>query len=300
MGRCRMTSLPLLLGIWAVLLLVGAPPHGALALLYAPARGSIWDPSCIRIGGKTHCIAMHIGSNQSLNSQHGDYPYGLLYTADDGVHFRTVGPVAPEHWRGVGFFKAMISYLGPDPTDPSQPLFVMNHGTEGNTTAKPPSSGHDPGCPFASQCMRFLKSADLRNWQPLYSSHPDPQWCTLNLANLPTLSSHSHFRTWERHKGPSTLTPLASGPARQVHRWPHLVHRPLGRRDDAARPGHARWLGGFPDRHCPGPGRLWARDDAFRGWAQVRESCLTRLYLSPILRRIRIGVLLSEFFEGSG
>ena len=56
MGRCRMTSLPLLLGIWAVLLLVGAPPHGALALLYAPARGSIWDPSCIRIGGKTHCM----------------------------------------------------------------------------------------------------------------------------------------------------------------------------------------------------------------------------------------------------
>lgn len=45
-----------------------------------------------------------------------------------------------------------------------RPLFVMNHGTEGSSqhVNEPPPSAGDPGCPFASQCMRFLTSNDLR------------------------------------------------------------------------------------------------------------------------------------------
>eukprot|EP01052_Picozoa_sp_SAG31_P038864 SAG31_NODE_5273_length_2639_cov_1.587795_3_plen_165_part_00 len=118
-------------------------PIGA-GLLYAPPSGSIWDPSCIRVGGKTHCVAMHVGTNQTLDSEHGGYPYGLLYTADDGVHFETVGTVAPERWPSIGFFKAVLSYVGPDPENKSMPLFIMNHGTEGSSqhpNEPPPSAG---------------------------------------------------------------------------------------------------------------------------------------------------------------
>ena len=56
----------------------------AVSLLYAPPRGSIWDPSCIRVGGATHCVAMYVGPNQTLDNEHGGYPSGLLYSADQG------------------------------------------------------------------------------------------------------------------------------------------------------------------------------------------------------------------------
>ena len=157
-----------------LLLLLLLPPPPTQAMLYAPPRGSIWDPSCFRIGGQFHCVFMYIGQNQTLNAEFGGYPSGLLATSDDGVNFRTVAPVAYEKWKGVGFFKAFVSYVGPDSS--GQPQFVMNHGTEGNTTNRPPPSADDPGCPFASQCMRFLKSSNLLDWEPLYSQHPDPRW----------------------------------------------------------------------------------------------------------------------------
>ena len=95
----------LLLHQWALSL----PMHMASGMLYAPPTGSIWDPSCLRIGGRTHCIFMYSSGNSTVNGQHGGYPSGLLASADDGVHFRTIGQVAFEKWPGVGFFKAFVS-----------------------------------------------------------------------------------------------------------------------------------------------------------------------------------------------
>jgi len=157
----------------ATLLGLLSRPPTPQGLLYAPPTGSIWDPSCIRIGGRTHCIFMY---SSPAGADHGGYASGLLATAEDGVHFTTVGPVAPEAWVGVGFFKAFFAYLGPDAQ--GRPLFVMNHGTEGNTTNRPPPSAGDPGCPTDSQCLRWHKSNDLLHWTPLYTNHPDPSWYT--------------------------------------------------------------------------------------------------------------------------
>ena len=74
----------LLLHQWALSL----PMHMASGMLYAPPTGSIWDPSCLRIGGRTHCIFMYSSGNSTVNGQHGGYPSGLLASADDGVHWR--------------------------------------------------------------------------------------------------------------------------------------------------------------------------------------------------------------------
>ena len=167
------SEMRLLLPLFLLLLQCPLSPH---AMLYAPPQGSIWDPSCLRIGGQTHCVFMYISSNGTANSLHGGYPSGLLASANDGVHFRTVGQVAFEQWEGVGFFKAFVSYIGPDPAQPDKPLFVMNHGTEGNTTDRPPRSASDPGCPYDSQCLRWLRSNDMLNWSPMYTNSPDPRW----------------------------------------------------------------------------------------------------------------------------
>ena len=161
----------LLLRQWALSL----PMHMASGMLYAPPTGSIWDPSCLRIGGRTHCIFMYSSGNSTVNGQHGGYPSGLLASADDGVHFRTIGQVAFEKWPGVGFFKAFVSYIGPDPDHPDKPLFVMNHGTEGNATDRPARSPGDPGCPYDSQCLRWLQSNDMLHWTAMYTSSPDPR-----------------------------------------------------------------------------------------------------------------------------
>ena len=90
-----------------------------------------------------------------------------------------MGPIAFEKWAGISFYKAFVSYIGPDPDRPEQPLYIMNHGTSGNTTNKPPRSASDPGCPYHSQCLRWLRSNDLVNWTDMYTTSPDPQWYTV-------------------------------------------------------------------------------------------------------------------------
>ena len=60
------------------------------------------------------------------------------------------------------------------------PMFVMDHGTYGHVAG--PDDPHTPlggdrGCPDGTgQCLRFLKSKDLLNWEYMYTLHPDPKW----------------------------------------------------------------------------------------------------------------------------
>ena len=72
----RVGLLPLLLG------LLSRPPTPQ-GLLYAPPTGSIWDPSCIRIGGRTHCIFMY---SSPAGADHGGYASDAAATAHDVAH----------------------------------------------------------------------------------------------------------------------------------------------------------------------------------------------------------------------
>ena len=79
----------------------------------------------------------------------------LLATSSDGVHWQTDGVVNQERESATGnkFFKCFVGRCGD--------RFIMDHGV-----ARP--GGQD--------VLRFYESTDLRQWDYLFSSSPDPRW----------------------------------------------------------------------------------------------------------------------------
>ena len=164
------------------------------ALMFEPVSpGTIWDPSCFRYQSRYHCVSMYNSPNATANRLHGNYPSGLLFSAEDGVHFQQVAAVAAEQWDGIQFAKPFVRYLGTDSR--GVPQWVMNHGTGGNPQNKPPASAQLRGCPGSGQCMRWLRSVNgsLERWTPLYSSHPDPRWYEQNMWS----SDHQIQTRWD-------------------------------------------------------------------------------------------------------
>ena len=101
-------------GVWAAALL-----SLARGFLYQPQSGQIWDPSCFASvdGNRSYyCVAMYQKGGDPTNY----YTAGLLFASDDGVHWRTVGPVAPSA-NGTQWWKGFVLQL-PDGS------YVMDHG----------------------------------------------------------------------------------------------------------------------------------------------------------------------------
>lgn len=126
-----------------------APSLGAA--IYRPEKGAMWDPSVLWHNGTYHAFMMYNqeGTN-GLDAQH-----CLLATSVDGVHWQTEGVVNEEREASVGnkFFKCFVQRCGD--------RFIMDHGVAR-------ASGQD--------VLRFYESTDLRKWNYLSSSSPDPCW----------------------------------------------------------------------------------------------------------------------------
>ena len=111
----------------------------------------MWDPSIVWHNGKFHAFMMY--AKQGRNGL--EAGHCLLATSTDGVHWRTEGVVNEERELAAGnkFFKCFVGRCGD--------RFIMDHGV-----ARP--RGQD--------LMRWYESTDLRQWNYLFSSSPDPRW----------------------------------------------------------------------------------------------------------------------------
>ena len=123
----------------------------AQAMIYRPQKGAMWDPSVIWHDGKYYAFMMYNKEGRvGLDAKH-----CLLASSTDGVHWKDEGIVNEEREsaRGCRFFKCFVGRCGDK--------FIMNHGV-----ARP--EGQDT--------LRFYESPDLKQWNYLFSSHPDPRW----------------------------------------------------------------------------------------------------------------------------
>ena len=120
-------------------------------MIYRPVNGAMWDPSLIWFDGKYHAFMMY--SRDTANGF--DAGHCLKAVSDDGVHWRddTVVIEEPERQKGWKFFKCFVVRCGD--------RFIMNHGV-----ARP--EGQD--------LMRFYESKDLKTWNLISSTRPDPRW----------------------------------------------------------------------------------------------------------------------------
>lgn len=136
----------LLLGAFAVL--AATCP----AMVFRPQTGSMWDPSILWHDGRYYAFMMY--------DTEGDDAFCLLATSRDGVHWTNEGTIVSEHERvdGGSFFKCFVARCGD--------RFIMNHGV-GRC-----KDGHV----VRQDQMRFLQSKDLRHWEYLATTEPDPRW----------------------------------------------------------------------------------------------------------------------------
>ena len=124
-------------------------------LLYKPAIGAIWDPSCFALpNGTYYCVCMYRPSS-SLKSL---YTSGFLPRSADGVNWSDVGHIAPSG-PGLQWFKRFVLTL----KDIPEPLFVLNHGVDQDEK---------------QSALRTLTSSDLLNWTMVGTSQPDSRWYT--------------------------------------------------------------------------------------------------------------------------
>jgi len=118
------------------------------ALMYRPDSGSIWDPSVFYHKGKYHAFMMYNqDGDDGLQAKH-----CLYITSEDGVHWKDEKVVLEER-EGLRFFKCFVGRCGE--------RFIMNHGV---------------ARPECQDTLRFYESADLNQWEYLFSSNPDPTW----------------------------------------------------------------------------------------------------------------------------
>ena len=126
-------------------------PFADLAHALPSAAGAMWDPSIVWHNGKFYAFMMY--AKQGRNG--GEAGHCLLATSTDGVHWQTEGVVNEERELAAGnkFFKCFVGRCGD--------RFVMDHGV---------------ARPRRQDLMRCYESADLRQWNYLFSSSPDPHW----------------------------------------------------------------------------------------------------------------------------
>ncbi|MHC4061115.1 MAG: hypothetical protein ACYSUC_09865, partial [Planctomycetota bacterium] len=123
----------------------------AQAMIYRPEKGAMWDPSVIWHDGKYYAFMMYNkDGREGLKAKH-----CLVASSTDGVHWKDEDIVIEEREsaRGCRFFKCFVARCGDK--------FIMNHGV-----ARP--EGQDT--------LRFYESPDLKQWNYLFSSHPDSRW----------------------------------------------------------------------------------------------------------------------------
>ncbi|MBL9215339.1 MAG: hypothetical protein JNG83_07680 [Opitutaceae bacterium] len=143
------TLLARMLGLPLLCLVLGAPLG---AMIFRPDKGSMWDPSVIWHEGRYYAFMMY--------DTEGDDAYCLLATSRDGVHWENEGTIVDEHARenGASFFKCFVAKIGDK--------FIMNHGV----------GRFQGGRQLPQDTMRFHQSKDLRHWEYITSTHPDPRW----------------------------------------------------------------------------------------------------------------------------
>lgn len=123
------------------------------AMIYKPKTGSMWDPSVIWHDGRYYAFMMYNrDGNNGLDAGH-----CFLASSEDGAHWKDEGIVNEERERerGCKFFKCFVGKCSD--------RFIMDHGV-----ARP--EGQD--------VLRFYESRNLKNWEYLFSSEPDPRWYT--------------------------------------------------------------------------------------------------------------------------
>ncbi len=123
----------------------------AQAMIYRPQKGAMWDPSVIWHDGKYYAFMMYNkDGREGLKAKH-----CLVASSTDGVHWKDEDIVIEEREsaRECRFFKCFVGRCGDK--------FIMDHGV-----ARP--EGQDT--------LRFYESGDLKQWNYLFSSHPDPRW----------------------------------------------------------------------------------------------------------------------------
>jgi hypothetical protein len=120
-------------------------------MIYHPDSGAMWDPSILWHDGRYYAFMMY--NRDGVNGL--EAKHCLLAVSDDGAHWRDEAVVIEEleRDRDCKFFKCMVAHCGE--------RFILNHGV-----ARP--EGQD--------MLRFFESSDLRNWNYLYSTRPDPRW----------------------------------------------------------------------------------------------------------------------------
>ena len=144
--RCALANHIMLYTILGVLLGMFMP---AQAMLYRPEKGVMWDPSVIWHEGKYYAFMMYNKDGRKA----GEAKYCLLASSPDGVHWNDEGIVNEEREPLCRFFKCFVARCGDK--------FIMNHGVSR---------------PKAQDTLRFYESSDLKNWNHLFSSNPDPKW----------------------------------------------------------------------------------------------------------------------------
>lgn len=114
----------------------------------------MWDPSLLYHEGRYHAFMMY-NKDGADGLKAG---YCILADSADGVHWQDVGIVNEEIKRegGYHFFKCFVGRCGD--------RFIMDHGVRR---------------PDGQDTMRFYESTDLKTWNYLYSSQPDPRWYTM-------------------------------------------------------------------------------------------------------------------------
>ncbi len=145
---CALVNHIMLYIILGVLLGMFVP---AQAMIYRPEKGAMWDPSVIWHDGTYYAFMMYNkDGRKGLDAKH-----CLLASSTDGVHWNDEGIVNEERESAMGckFFKCFVGRCGDK--------FIMNHGVSR---------------PNAQDTLRFYESRDLKNWDYLFSSHPDPRW----------------------------------------------------------------------------------------------------------------------------
>ncbi|MCY2929592.1 MAG: hypothetical protein NTV86_08880 [Planctomycetota bacterium] len=120
-------------------------------MIYHPGKGAMWDPSILWHDGRYYAFMMY--NRDGVNGL--EAKHCLLAVSDDGVHWHDEAVVIEEleRDRDCKVFKCMVARCGD--------RFILNHGV-----ARP--EGQD--------MLRFYESSDLRHWNYLYSTRPDPRW----------------------------------------------------------------------------------------------------------------------------
>ena len=188
------------------------------AMIYRPEKGAMWDPSVIYHDGKYYAFMMYNKDGQEgLKAKH-----CLVASLTDGVHGKDEGIVNEEResTRECRFFKGFVARCGDN--------FIMDHRVAW-------SEGQDT--------LRFYQSSDLKNWNYLFSSHPDPRWYVASgrrghMYIIPKEQGAPQAGYW----GYSVATPKP-----HLSRAPGMTQSPNGTDWEILPPAEMKW-GDTPER----------------------------------------------------